>query len=286
MTRQNTNIMPYWKLINQIIRECDVVLEVVDARFIEKSHNKEIEKLIKEKARPSILVVNKTDLVSKRDLEMSIDKLKESGKKNVAYITQKRKSTIKNLLAKIEKVFEEHGKHEKPIFNKFTPKQSRGHREAKADIIVGVVGYPNVGKSSLINALSFKKKAKVTPVAGTTHGTQWISAGERIKFIDTPGVIPLKYMSQTDLGLIGARGIDKIKDKEIVAGKILEMFLERNKHALEKYYDIKIQGDTNAYEFIEQLGTVRGHLKKGGVVDENRTSDMIIRDWQQGRLKL
>ena len=273
---------PYWKVVEQIIRESDIVLEVLDSRAVESSRNEELERLIKKIGRPVILVVNKADLVSRRELEASIDKLNRLERKDVVYLSVKRKNTVRNLINKIKKTFDKYGKRSSIEYSK-----KRGtHREAKAEIVIGVVGYPNVGKSSIINALSFKKKAKVTVKAGTTHGAHWISAGDMIKFIDTPGVIPLKYMDRTKLDLIGARETDKIKDKGIVAMKIIEMFLEKNKGIFEKRYNFKIEEGKTAYEILEELGRAKGHLNKGGVVDEDRTSNLIIRDWQRGKLKL
>lgn len=274
--------MPYWDKIRQIIAESDVVLEIVDARLVESSRNEELEKIIKQSGRPSILVLNKSDLVSKRQIELSVDELRRQGKIDVVFVSNRNKKTVKNLLGKIKRVFDKYGKRKKIEYEK----KKSSHREAKADIVIGVVGYPNVGKSSVINALSFKKKAKVTSKAGTTHGAHWIAATDQIKFIDSPGVIPMKYMDRTKLDMIGARGVEKIKDKEVVAAKIIDMFLEKDKKIFEKKYNFKIKEGRNSYEILEDLGFAKGHLKKGGVVDDTRVSIMVIKDWQQGKLKL
>ncbi|MBU1136102.1 MAG: GTPase [Nanoarchaeota archaeon] len=273
---------PYWKVIEQIVKESDLVLEILDARMIESSRNEELEKMIKKIKRPVIVVINKSDLVSSKELDMGMDKLRKEGVKDALYISCRKKSSIRNLMIKIRKVFNMFGKREKIEDSK----KSGVHREAEGKIVVGVVGYPNVGKSSIINALSFKKKAKVTVRAGTTHGAHWIASSGNIKFIDTPGVIPMKYMDKTKLDLIGAREVGKIKDKEIIAAKIINLFLDKNKEILEKKYGIKIKKGDDAYEIIEDLGRVKKHLKKKGVVDEQRTSTLIIRDWQQGKLKM
>lgn len=276
--KSRTNITPYWQVIERIVNEADIVLEVVDARLIRLSRNAQLSDLIKSSGRPNIVVVNKADLVSKQALEIEIEKVLRD-ERNVVYVSNRRANTVKNLLVQIRKVFKEYGKREKIEYaEKWKP------REAKADIVVGVVGYPNVGKSALINALAFKKKAKVTARAGTTRGMHWIRATEDIKLIDTPGILPLEHGDEVRLGLIGARTSEKLKDPDLVAGKIIEMFIDYNKQAFERYYKIEI-GD-NPYEAIESLGRKRGHLRKGGEVDEIRTASMIVRDWQQGRLRL
>ncbi len=270
---------PYWDSIERIIKESDVILNVLDARLVEYSRNEELEKLIKKIGRPVIFVINKADLVSKEALELSVDKLKQEGIENAVYVSNRRAKTIKNLIAMIKKVFDKYGKRS------LSHKDEMAHRIAKGGIVIGVVGYPNVGKSSVINAINFKKKAQVSSRAGTTHGIHWIS-GKGIKMIDTPGVIPLKHVDDTIMGMIGARGTEKLKEKDTVAMRIIEMFLKKNKGAFERFYKIKIDDGLNSYEILEELGRLRGHLKKGGEVDEMRTSDMIIMDWQNGGLRL
>jgi ribosome biogenesis GTPase A len=285
MRRQSTNITPYWQKIRQMVSESDIVLEILDARLVELSRNEPLEKIFKEIGRPIIYVINKADLVSRKALEIATDKLKDETKAEVVYVSNRQTRTIKTLLTTIKKVFEIYGKREDERYNKFTPKKQRQHRKAKGDIVVGVFGYPNVGKSSVINSLAFKKKAIVTSKAGTTHGAHWISAGSNIKMIDTPGVIPLEYNDELRLALIAAKNPEKIKERDVVAAKIIEMFIESNKQALEKFYNIKIERE-DSYDILEEIGEKKGHLKKGGVVDEQRTSTMIIRDWQQGKIKL
>jgi len=275
---------PYWDSVEQIIKESDIVLEILDARMPDLSRNKKLEEMIETMGRPRIFVINKSDLVSKRELEYAYEKLSRVPKAEIAYVTQKNRRTIKILIARIKQVFSKYGKRktflESPIIKK-------PYREAKGDIIVGVVGYPNVGKSSIINALAFKNKMKVSSKAGTTHGIHWINAGSDIKLIDTPGVVPLGYKEEAKLGMISARGPEKIKDAEAVACKIVEMFIDNNKiRKLEEFYNIKFDDETNSVLILEKIALAKGHLKKGGVPDETRTSVMLIRDWQNGKLKL
>lgn len=272
---------PYWDVIKQIIKESDLVLEVLDARFVEFSRNPRLEELIKSINRPVITVVNKSDLVPRKNLEISLDKLKQS-REEVVFVSCKNPGTMGNLKEQIKKVFAKYGKREELEFSK----KKTPHKEARGKIVVGIVGYPNVGKSSIINALSSRSKAKVTSTPGTTHGGHWISSPNNIILIDTPGVIPINYQDKTKLGLIGARSIEKMDDKETVAAKIVELFLKNNKEKFESRYNIKIEDGEDAYQIIEKVGRARAHLKKGGVVDKDRTWTLIIDDWQKGKLKL
>ncbi|MDP1728676.1 MAG: GTPase, partial [archaeon] len=235
-------------------------------------------------------------LINRKYLEVAFDtvmKQRRVEKDFVVYFTNRKKNTVRNLLANIKQIFGKYGKRESYAKN---PILEKPYREAKGDIIVGVVGYPNVGKSSVINAIAFKKKAPVSSKAGTTHGIHWITAGNvrQIKLIDTPGVIPLKHNEETSLGLIAARNPEKMKDPETVAGKIIEMFVKKGRlDKLEKYYnfktkeEIKADGkDANPYLILEQISFARNHLKKGGVADEKRTAINIVKEWQTGKIKL
>jgi ribosome biogenesis GTPase A len=154
------------------------------------------------------------------------------------------------------------------------------------------VGYPNVGKSSVINAVGFTHKAIVSSKAGTTHGVHWISAGKEIKFIDTPGVIPIgSYVDEARLGIIAAKNPEKLKDPEAVATIIINKFLEDEKISrFEELYRIKIpeemKQEKNASRILEFLSIEKHHLKKGGLPDETRTALNLVKDWQEGKLKL
>lgn len=277
---------PYWNSLKQIIRESDIVLEILDARSIHISRNPQLESLIKTIDRPRIYVVNKVDLVSRRDLEIGIEEISRDVDSPIVFVTKKDKRSAKNLIAKIRQVFAKHGKR-KTFYKE--PIVARPYREAKGDIVVGVVGYPNVGKSTIINAISFTSKAKVSSKSGTTHGVHWISAGKDIKLIDTPGVIPLAVVDEAQLGVIAAKSPERLKDPETVAGKIIEQFmLEGKVGKLEEFYKFKVTDEEkeNPYFILEKLARSKGHLKKGGVTDDTRTSIMLVKDWQEGRLRL
>jgi len=284
---RHTNIEPYWNSIRQIITESDLVLEVLDARLVELSRNEEVEKLIQEIGRPVIFVANKSDLANKNDVKEQVRKLQDQGK-YVVFVSTKNKKTTRLLLYLIKKVFKIYGKREVPTRKKGEPRTT--HRVAKADIVVSVLGYPNVGKSSLINALCHKKKVQVSKKAGTTHGVHWIRLNEEIKLIDSPGVIPLQREDEVRYGLIGARDNETLKNPDIVAYAVIKYFMKKNKKAFERHYDIEISEDElkneDAYSIILKVAEKRHFLLKGGVPDENRACTLILRDWQEGKLRI
>lgn len=154
-------------------------------------------------------------------------------------------------------------------------------KRMKKEIIIGVVGYPNVGKSAIINALSKRAKTKVARSAGTTKGLQLIKAGN-LKILDSPGVVPFDD-SEIRLGILGAKNPEKLKKIQKVVFGLIKTFIDGNKKGLEKRYGIDISGK-DEYEILLAIGKKRKFLLKGGIVDENRTYLAILRDWQKGDL--
>jgi ribosome biogenesis GTPase A len=207
--------------------------------------------------------LNKADLVSKKVIE----KVKKEYSKiaPTVVVSSRNKKGLNELRSKIYQI--------------------GGKVSEDSNIVVGVLGYPNVGKSSVINALAFKKKVAVSKTAGTTHGEQKIKITDRLKVYDSPGVIPLLKFDNLRIGLIGARNPNKLTNLEYVATEIISMFLKRNKKAIEEFYRLKISSK-DPYEALFEIGKKKGHMKKGGEVEEQRTSTMIINDWQQGKLRL
>jgi ribosome biogenesis GTPase A len=297
MRQKPTNHEPYWELIERIVKESDLVLEILDARLVELSRNEQVETLIEEAERPMIFVINKSDLVSRSSLKEQVKKLRAKGE--VVFVSAKSPKDVKVLLYAIKKAFKKSGKREVVPRGKFDPKPL--YREAKGEIVVGVLGYPNVGKSSIINALSHGKKVQVSKKSGTTHGVHWIKATKEIKLIDSPGVIPLKEATENKssvstnsnklvddeirYGLIGAKDNERLKNPPLVAHAIIKLFMKDSKKKFEEFYNLEID-EVDAEKIVEEVGLKKGFLVKGGLVDENRTCSVIIRDWQEGKLRL
>lgn len=254
----STDITSYWEVIRKIISESDLAIEVLDARMPELSRNQQIEDLIKTYNKKLIFVLNKADLINEKDLDEKFHNL------------QKIASTF--IISGKEKI------GTKRLRNYLISKAKKS-----ADFKIGILGYPNTGKSSVINALVKKKKVKVASTAGTTHGQQYIKLTDNILVIDSPGVIPLQKEDIIRHALIGSKNPEKIQDKEIVAHAILKLF--KNKEPIEKLYKIQITSN-NPEDIINKIGIKRGFLKHKGEINEDKVHILIIRDWQNGKLVL
>jgi len=250
--------MTYWGIVKDIVRKADVIVVVMDARMPELSRNEQLEEMIISMRKKMFMAFNKIDLVSKEHLEFLRKRYQRaffiSGTKNLGI----NKLRIAIMIAA----------------------KRRGIENTK----VGVVGYPNVGKSAIINALAHRAKALMSAIAGTTKGVQIVNAG-RFKVLDSPGVFPYED-DEVKLGVLAAKNPERLKNPSLVASEIIKIFLVSNKKALEDFYKIKIENNGDSYEILLQIGQERKFLLKGGITDEHRTAMQIVRDWQTGKLKI
>jgi ribosome biogenesis GTPase A len=246
-------------ILKEVIRKADILLEVVDARFPDETRNSEVERDITRSKKPFIIVLNKCDLVSKERIEKTKSRLSQVAP--TIFLSSKNRFGATMLRHKILEIAGIKGR----------------------DILVGSLGYPNTGKSSVINSVSGKHKAGTSPISGHTKGVQLVSAGSRIMFMDTPGVIPFGENDEYIQGILGMRDATHLHDPIGVAMKIIEKICAENKTALESFYHVTIEG-LDSYDVLILIGRQSNFLRKKGEVDETRASVRIINDWQKGLL--
>ena len=147
-----------------------------------------------------------------------------------------------------------------------------------------MIGYPNTGKSTLINRLSKKGRAGTSSESGFTRGLQLITGKGNLTLFDTPGVVPYGDRDETRLGLMSGISPSKLKDPDLVAYKLIEIFRKNNPAALEKEYDIDPKLDSD--EILCEIGKKKNMLLKKGIVDEKRAAVQLLIDWHKGKIKI
>lgn len=144
---------------------------------------------------------------------------------------------------------------------------------------MGFIGYPNVGKSSIINALKKKNVCKVAPIPGETKVWQYITLTKRIYLIDCPGIVYDVNETETDKVLKGVVRAEKIPDPDRYIQAILDKV--EKKHI----YDIfGIRDWEDSEDFVSQVAVKTGKLLKGGDPDLNNVCKTLIFDWQRGKI--
>ena len=312
----------YPDVMKDVVRISDIVLEILDARFVEEMRNLEVEADVLAKGKRLIYVLNKVDLVDSRKWKIeNRELLKSMG--SVVFVSATKGVGSRNLKAKIKmeakRILKEFAGGEKIAVSRelLAVSDLKKAKVKNLDVVkdmtgmkrvhVGVIGYPNAGKCSVINAITRRGVARTAKQAGFTKGMQKIRMSEGILILDTPGVIPEdKYSTEVGKGMhedvkVGARTYSDVKNPEDVVyylmsvpepkdkdnvtdkEKRLTKEAEMNAKKIEKFYGIEADGD---YEvLIEELGKRKGFLGKGGVVDVDRTARLVLRDWQRGSIK-
>ncbi|MGV8171446.1 MAG: GTPase [Candidatus Woesearchaeota archaeon] len=244
--------MSFWQMVNKVIRESDVLLLVLDSRLAYNTRNIEIEDKVQKAGKPLIYVLNKCDLV-----DMNV--MKELKKKipGSVFISARKHLGMTKLREKI---------------------MIKASQLKKSRVTVGVLGYPNVGKSSIINALKGKAAAKTSSISGYTRHTQKIKTSSMI-LLDTPGVIPYQEKNDIKHNLIGAIDYSREKDPDVIVMMLMNAF----PGLIEGYYNVPVIADKE--EAIQSIALKRKVIRKGNTVDALRMSRMILHDWQRGVIK-
>lgn len=256
----------------EILPLIDAVAEVVDARIPISSRNPEIAQLISGK--PHIILLNKCDMADKTVTEEWINHYK---KQKITAIPldcksgkgiDKFKTTVKTVLAQRLEYYQSKGMVGKPLR-------------------VMVVGIPNVGKSTFINRIAGKTRAKAENRPGVTRGNQWFTIDRQLELLDTPGVLWPKFEDQTvgeHLAFTGAVK-DRILDIELLGMRLLEILTERYREKLtERYGELDFECDS--YDLLCQIGKKRGMVIRGGETDTERAANMLLEEYRNCKIGL
>lgn len=259
------------RLIKESLSLVDGVTEIIDARIPYSSSNPELEELINNK--PRIVLLNKCDLADKNTTNQWVEYYKKKGVRAIPVDCRTGKG-LNNYIVAVREVL-------KDVIKK---NEDRG-MPGKA-LRIMVVGIPNTGKSSFINRMAKSAKAKVADKAGVTRNNQWFAIGNGIKLLDTPGVLWPKFDDQKvgdRLAFIGSVK-DEILDIETLAVRLLEVMTADYPERLTKRYKIVDFADKEAWEVLEMIGKKRGMMIRGGEIDTERVSVMLLDEYRGGKL--
>jgi ribosome biogenesis GTPase A len=252
--------------IKERLRVIDIVVELRDARAPYSSKNPLIETLTKHK--PRMLILNKADLAIKEELVKWQAHYQAKGIPTIL-LDSLRPNTLKKLLPEIEKVAEPYRQKE----------LARGR--INRPIRMMILGIPNVGKSTLINALANKSKLKVKDMPGVTKHLQYIRVNKDLELLDTPGILWPKFEEPEvakKLALLGAIKDDilPLDDVTIYGFQYLDRYhSEVFKERYEMDYDID-----DVLTIYDGIAKKRGAFLRGKETDYDRVNQLFLHDFR------
>ena len=261
------------RLINENIDKVDIIYEVIDARIplSSKIKDSDIENLINKK--PRILIMTKSDLCDLSKTNLWVKYYENVGYKVVLVdlINNKGVSKILDVTNLLLKNIDE--KREAKGLNK------RRYRAL-------IIGIPNVGKSTLINRLVGKRAAVTGNKPGVTKSLSWIRINNNVDLLDSPGILwPKLENEEESYNLASFSAIkEEILPKGKVACYILDTMYKKYKDNLKERYGIDAFDIDDVIPTYDIIGKKRGCLIKGGEVDYDKVSNLIINDLKEGRL--
>ncbi|AQK64334.1 Guanine nucleotide-binding protein-like NSN1 [Zea mays] len=275
----------FYKELVKVIEASDVIVEVLDARDPLGTRCIDMEKMVR-KADPSkriVLLLNKIDLVPKEAAEKWLTYLREE-LPTVAFKcnTQEQRTKLGWKSSKLDKTSNIPQSSDclgAENLIKLLKNYSRSH-ELKLAITVGIVGLPNVGKSSLINSLKRSRVVNVGSTPGITRSMQEVQLDKKVKLLDCPGVVMLKSSnSGVSVALRNCKKVEKIEDPVAPVKEILSICPHEKLLSL-----YKVPNFGSVDDFLQKVATVRGKLKKGGVVDVEAAARIVLHDWNEGKI--
>lgn len=257
------------RMMQENMKLIDLVIELVDARVPVSSRNPDIDELGKNKAR--LILLNKSDLAEEKWNDAWMEFFKAKGY-SVVKVNAKKGSGIKSINGVIQEACKE----------KIERDRKRGILNRPVRAIV--VGIPNVGKSTFINALAGKACTKTGNKPGVTKGKQWIRLNKNVELLDTPGILWPKFEDQTvglRLAFIGSIK-DEILHTEELAAELTQFLAKSYPGVLAEKYEIT--ESENGFENIQEIARSRHCLVKGNELDTEKAAKLLLDDFRNGRL--
>lgn len=255
--------------IEEKLKLVDFVIEIIDSRIPYSSRNPLFKDLLKNKKR--LLIFNKSDLSDPKLNEEWMEKITDENNFAISYNAMKPNV---NLVVK---------KSEELMADEIKKYQDKGLK--KGPLRAMIVGIPNSGKSTFINSISGTKSARTGNRPGVTKTNQWIKIHSKLHLLDTPGVLWPKFEEKVGLNLAFTGAIkDEIMDRETLALKLIEKLKNIAPSSLEERYKISDIKEMSPLEIMDEIGKNRGALMRGGLIDYEKVSGIILDEFRKGTL--
>lgn len=250
-------------LLGKAMAKVDIVLEILDARLPDTSSNPIINKICKNKQK--IKILNKNDLADPEQTKLWLHYFKTQKKIDAVSICGTQKSQVFGALHYcVEKI----------------------NRNRARKVKVMVLGIPNTGKSTILNTLAGKKIAKTGNVPAITRHQQRTSLKNNIDIYDTPGILWPVIEPEEKAYLLAVSGAisDTAIDYQDIAFAAASLMINKYPDLLMQHYSFLKTLPSDEMQLIQNIGRARGCLKKGGIVNLQKASETLIRDFRAGKI--
>ncbi|CAD6197717.1 unnamed protein product [Caenorhabditis auriculariae] len=281
-TMSDKTIKVYANEVRKTIEMADVIIEVLDARDPLGSRSRSVEEQVINGGKRLILLLNKIDLVPRENVQNWLKYLRgQSPAIAFKASTQDQKTNL--------------GRFNSATLNNTATGKCVGadivmkilanycrNKDIKTSIRVGVVGFPNVGKSSVINSLKRRRACNVGAMPGITKELQEVELDKNIRLIDSPGVVLLsqKDLDPIEVALKNAVSVDSLIDP---VGPVHAILRRCSKETMMLHYNLPEY--TLVEQFLALLARKMGKLKKGARPDINAAAKHVLNDWNTGKLR-
>ncbi|KAL6054484.1 nuclear GTP-binding protein nug1 [Balamuthia mandrillaris] len=279
----------YYREFKKVTKAADVILEVLDARDPLGCRCVDVERMIlaKDPNKKFILILNKIDLVPKDNVQKWLSYLRNEHP-TLAFkcSTQKQRHHIGHASLSTDVAADDALQTSECLGADNLLQLLKNYCRSlnmKTAITVGIIGYPNVGKSSLINSLKRSKVAGVGSTPGFTRTMQEIHLDKNIKLLDCPGIVFASAegdsATSAELVLRNCVRVEQLEDpispveallRRVAAPQLMELY--------------KIPAYSEWREFLSHMARKRGKLGKGGVPDYEAAARIVLQDWNAGKI--
>ncbi|KAM9993492.1 hypothetical protein ACTFIZ_011451 [Dictyostelium cf. discoideum] len=283
---KDSSLKQFYREVKKVIEAGDVILQVLDARDPMGCRCLEIEKMILERYtnKKIVLILNKIDLVPRENVLMWLKYLRnfyptlafkcstQQQKRNLG-----QQGGIQPELASNDMLNSTESLGAEQLLQLL--KNYSRSLNIKTSVTVGIIGYPNVGKSSLINSLKRTRSVGVGATPGFTKFAQEVHLDKNVKLLDSPGIVPIKGNVDENIILRNVVKLEKVTDPIAPVDAILSRCSQ--KQILDIYEIAQYQSTT---DFLTQVAAKRKKIVKGGIADLRSTAISVIRDWTGGKI--
>jgi ribosome biogenesis GTPase A len=245
----------------------DLVIEVIDARCPLASSNPVVETMRLHRQRACLKILNKSDLADPAVTELWLKELNAQKNTTAIAINTKKPNTVLQIL---------------PLCRRLAPHRNDGTKPLR----MMIMGVPNVGKSTLMNAILKRRVANVGDEPAITKTQQRIQLDNDTLLVDTPGMLWPKIAMDSDGQMLAAShavGVNAYYEDD-VAIYLAGILRTRYPHVLQARYGIKDVADIDDVAVLERVAAQRGYRIKGGTLDFDKACHTLLLDYRSGAL--